>query len=57
MLAVPERLIQGEGKAYFVNSLQEGKSVRKDIVLGLSDGLYVEVKEGLTEADQLIIEA
>ena len=56
VLAVPESMIQMEGTTYFVKCLNEGKVVEKNVVLGLSDGLYVEVKEGLTEADRLIVE-
>lgn len=56
VLTVQEKMIHTEGKTYFVNCLHEGESIRKDVVLGLSDGLYVEVKEGLTEADCLIVE-
>lgn len=56
VLAVPESMIQTAGNTYFVKCLHEGKTVQKNVVLGLSDGLYVEVKEGLTEADHLIVE-
>ncbi|MGI2299466.1 efflux RND transporter periplasmic adaptor subunit [Candidatus Cardinium hertigii] len=56
VLAVPESMIQMEGKHCFVKCLHEGKIVPKNVVLGLSDGLYVEVKEGLTAADHLIVE-
>lgn len=56
VLAVPESMIQMEGTSYFVKCLREGKVVEQNVVLGLSDGLYVEVKEGLTEADHLIVE-
>lgn len=57
VLAVPESMIQIKGATYCVKCLHEGKVVEKEVVLGLSDGLYVEVKEGLTESDQLIVEA
>lgn len=57
VLAVPESMIQMKGAAYCVKCLHEGKIVEKEVVLGLSDGLYVEVQEGLTEEDQLILEA
>lgn len=56
VLSVPETMIQTKGNSYFVKCLHEGKIVEKDVVLGLSDGLYVQVKEGLSEADQLIVE-
>ncbi len=56
VLAVPESMIQTEGTNYFVKCFSEGKSVKKGVTLGLSDGLYVEVKGGLTETDRLIVE-
>ncbi|WP_342265644.1 efflux RND transporter periplasmic adaptor subunit [Cardinium endosymbiont of Philonthus spinipes] len=56
VLAIPERMVHMEGATYFVKCLHEGKVVKKNVVLGLSDGIYVEVKEGLTEADHLIVE-
>ncbi|CAH2559864.1 efflux RND transporter periplasmic adaptor subunit [Cardinium endosymbiont of Oedothorax gibbosus] len=56
VLAVPESMIQMKGTTYFVKCLHEGKVVQKKVALGLSDGMYVEVKEGLTEADHLIVE-
>lgn len=57
VLAVPESMIHMEGKKYFVKCLRNGKAVEQYVVLGLSDGCYVQVKEGLTEQDQLIVEA
>ncbi|WP_419241793.1 efflux RND transporter periplasmic adaptor subunit [Cardinium endosymbiont of Nabis limbatus] len=56
VLAVSESMIQTEGTTYFVKCLCADKVVKKNVVLGLSDGLYVEIKEGLTEADHLIVE-
>lgn len=55
VIAIQEKMIQIEGKTYFVNCLVGGVSVKKKVVLGVSDGLYAEVKQGLTEKDQLII--
>lgn len=56
VLAIPESMVQIEEKNYFVKCLSDGKPVKKNVILGVSDGLYVEVKEGLTEADLLIVE-
>jgi HlyD family secretion protein len=56
VLAVPEKYIQSEGKDYFVWCLEAGQKVKKNVVLGLSDGLYAEAKKGLNEKDQLIVE-
>ena len=57
VLAIPESTIYTEGTNYFVKCLRAGKVVTKNVTLGLSDGLHVEVKEGLTEADHVIVEA
>ncbi|AWN82262.1 efflux RND transporter periplasmic adaptor subunit [Candidatus Cardinium hertigii] len=56
VLTVPENLIEREGEADVVKCLDNGKPINKKVRLGLSDGLHAEVKEGLTEMDQLIIE-
>lgn len=56
VVAVPEKVIQREGESDFVHCLEGGKVIKKKIKVGLSDGLYAEVKEGLTEMDQLITE-
>lgn len=56
VLAVQESIIQTEGDDYFVPCLEQGKVVRKKVQLGISDGLYVAIKEGLTAQDHLIVE-
>ncbi|ROT47083.1 efflux RND transporter periplasmic adaptor subunit [Candidatus Cardinium hertigii] len=56
VLAIPDKMIQEEGHTYFVKCWNGTENINKNVVLGLSDGLYTEIKEGLTEADQLIIE-
>jgi len=56
VLSIPERLIKMEGDTCFVWCLDEGKKVKKEVVLGLSDGFYAEVKKGIEPTDQLIIE-
>ncbi len=40
----------------FVWVYENNQKVKKSVKLGISDGIYVEVKEGLTENDQVIIE-
>lgn len=55
VLAVQEKMIQKKEKDYFVECLEAGVPVQKKVVLGLSDGMYVEVKKGLCEQDQLIV--
>lgn len=46
-------------KAYLINGnqvevLEDGKKVLRDVVTGLSDGRYVEIRSGLSEADNII---
>ncbi|MBX9890249.1 MAG: efflux RND transporter periplasmic adaptor subunit [Amoebophilaceae bacterium] len=53
---IPEKLIQMEGNDCFVWCLEGGKKVKKNVVLGLSDGFYAAIKSGVTATDQLIVE-
>ena len=53
---IPEKLIQMEGNDCFVWCLEGGKKVKKNVVLGLSDGFYAVVKSGIVATDQLIVE-
>lgn len=45
---------QGES-AFFVWTHEHNKKVKKYVELGISDGIYVEVKKGLTANDRIII--
>ena len=55
VLRVPERLVHFEkdGTAW-VEVLEGNQPVRRTIRTGLSDGLYVEVREGLKEGDRVV---
>ncbi len=55
ILVIPERLVEFAGDTAFVE-LQEppGQTIRKRIKTGLSDGLNIEVREGLQEGDILV---
>lgn len=56
VLAVKEALIQFDGKTQkpFVEvETSSQKFVRKDLVLGVSDGIYVEIKRGLKSSDKI----
>ena len=48
--------VQKKEPGVFVWVYENGQKVKKSIQLGVSDGIYVEVKEGLTENDQVIVE-
>lgn len=61
VLAIPEKCLQQEPKAAteensaFVWVYENSKKVKKHVKLGVSDGIHVEVKEGLTAKDQVIV--
>ena len=56
MLLIPERLVSfAEGKATIeVPPAGEGEPVKKEIKVGLSDGINIEVAEGLQLKDQVV---
>lgn len=45
-----------EANTSFVWVYENNQKVKKPVKLGISNGIYVEVKEGLTESDQVIVE-
>ena len=52
-----ERLVTFEGERAFVEippGTPEGQPEKREIKVGLSDGLSIEVREGLQEGDQVI---
>ena len=56
VMAVKEALIQFDGKTQkpFVEvETSNQKFVRKDLVLGVSDGIYVEIKSGIKASDKI----
>lgn len=58
-LLIPERLLMFEGQEHqtFVeipNQMPEGEPVKVAVITGLSDGLNIEVKDGLQEGDQVV---
>lgn len=58
VLQVSNRAVTREGTTSFVKVRNDnGKIVKKEIVTGFSDGINVEVKEGLSEGDIVLIES
>ncbi|WP_367755338.1 efflux RND transporter periplasmic adaptor subunit [Flavobacterium sp. WC2430] len=58
VLALKEALIQFDKKTqlpYVEVETGSRKFVRKDLVLGVSDGIYVEIKKGITASDKIKI--
>jgi len=55
VLVIPERVVRYEnGKAKVRIPSKNGKPTEREITTGLSDGLSVEVKEGLSEGDAIL---
>jgi HlyD family secretion protein len=58
VLLVPAMAVQqgDEGNLVMVQDSPQGPAVETQVVVGLSDGTYVEVKRGLNEGDQVVVE-
>ena len=54
MLAIPESVLQFEKEKTFVEvQTKTGKFEKKTIKTGLSDGINIEVIEGITKSDKI----
>ena len=57
-LYVHKRAVHAEsGRSYVKMRGEEGNIVSKEITTGFSDGTYIQVLEGLTEGDVVLIES
>jgi HlyD family secretion protein len=54
VIVIPERLLTFEKDKRFVEIKEGEKIIKKEIKTGLSDGLNIEVIEGVVEGDQLV---
>lgn len=55
ILLIPERLVEFRGDSVFVEIRNSnGEIIKKPIQTGLSDGINIEVKEGLVEGNEVI---
>ncbi len=52
---LPLKAIKQEGDHYFVFIIKDGKAVKKEVQIGLTQDQFVEIKKGLTEEDKVII--
>ena len=52
-MTVPESAIQFEGEKTFVYVLGDNGYERRDVVTGLSDGVNIEIKEGLSLGEKV----
>ncbi len=54
VLALDEKLLQFDGERPFVEvKVAEGRFERRDVKVGVSDGIKIEVKEGVTAEDEI----
>ena len=54
VLSIPEGLLQFEGEQSYVEvATGDQQFERRDVKLGLSDGIKVEVLEGISEGDEI----
>lgn len=56
VVLVPKRAVDTRGGRKWVEVIRDGKPVEVAISAGLSDGIYSEVLEGLSEGDEVIVE-
>ncbi len=54
-IVIPEESLFIDGKHHFVYLVQDGKTVKKEVTLGLSEDRHYEILTGLKEGDQLVI--
>jgi HlyD family secretion protein len=54
ILILPERLITFENDKRFVETMRDGKIERKEVQVGLSDGLNIEIVSGLKAGEQVV---
>jgi HlyD family secretion protein len=54
-LFIPERLVEfNEEKAYVEVMGDNGEIIKREVEIGLSDGINVEIKEGLAEGEEVV---
>jgi HlyD family secretion protein len=54
ILVIPERLITFENDKRFVETMRDGNITRKEVQVGLSDGLNIEIISGLKAGEQVV---
>jgi hypothetical protein len=55
VLILPVTAVAGESDQGYVTLLQDGSRVRRDVRLGLTDGLNIEIRAGLAEGDRVLV--
>lgn len=56
VLTVPKDSIDREGATTYVYVIEDGQSVRRDVEIGMSDGVYTEILSGLQEGEQIMVQ-
>jgi HlyD family secretion protein len=54
-LLIHEDALYEEGTKKYVDVLEDGKPVQREVVTGISDNSRIEIKEGLEEGDKIIL--
>lgn len=57
VLYIPVRAVTGEDGEDYVTVRENGAIVRKKVTAGFSDGINIEIKEGLSEGETVLIES
>ena len=55
VLSVPESVIYRDSNGAYVYLQEDGSRVRRDVILGYTSGIYVEIAEGLQEGDRVYV--
>lgn len=53
-LCLPVECVNADKEGDFVYVVEEGSVIRKNVVTGISSDTYIEVKEGVTEGEQVV---
>lgn len=55
VLSIPESAVYRDSNGTYVYLLEDGTRTRRDVILGYSSGIYVEIAEGLQEGDRVYV--
>ncbi len=55
VLVLPVTAVAGESDQGYVTLLSDGEQTRRNVRLGLTDGTNIEIREGLTEGDRVLV--
>jgi multidrug efflux pump subunit AcrA (membrane-fusion protein) len=56
VLAVPKKALYNDGGSYYVYQVVNGERVRRDVEIGVSTRLKVEITQGLREGDEIYVQ-